>query len=96
MARSSSRRSAPPRRSSASPVTTSPCAWQETARLASVAETDRDALGVELGACIEEYRRLWLERFRPGGLSDSTAWFDHLLDCYRTGQAERSWFGPFG
>jgi hypothetical protein len=64
--------------------------------LASVAESDRDALGIELGARIEGFRRLWLERFRPGGLSDSTAWFEHLLDCYRTGQAERSWFGPFG
>ena len=46
---------------------------------------DRDALATELGTRIEEYRRLWLERFRPGGLSDSTAWFEHLLDCYRTG-----------
>ncbi len=48
------------------------------------------------GTSSSEYRRLWLERFRPGGLDDSMAWFDHLLDCYRTGTAERSWFGPFG
>jgi hypothetical protein len=64
--------------------------------LASVAETDRAALATELVDWIEGFRRLWLERSRPGGLSDSTAWFDHLLDCYRTGHAERSWFGPFG
>jgi hypothetical protein len=65
-------------------------------RLASVPAGGRDALAHELEARIEEYRRLWLERFRPGGLSDSTAWFEHLLGCYRTGEAERSWFGPFG
>jgi hypothetical protein len=64
--------------------------------LASVPPTDRDALATALEARMEEYRRLWLERFRPGGLSDSTAWFEHLLDCYRSGHAERTWFGPFG
>jgi hypothetical protein len=64
--------------------------------LASVSETDRHALAAELGDSIEGYRRLWLERFRPGGLADSTAWFEHLLGCYQTGHAERSWFGPFG
>ena len=64
--------------------------------LASVAEADRATLSAELEARIREYRRLWLERFRPGGLADSTAWFEHLRDCYRTGSAPRSWFGPFG
>jgi len=64
--------------------------------LAGVGGADREVLATALGTGVEEYRRLWLERFRPGGLSDSTAWFDHLLDCYRTGRAERSWFGPFG
>lgn len=64
--------------------------------LASIPPADRDALATELGDRVTEYRRLWLERFRPGGLDDSVAWFDHLLACYRTGTAERSWFGPFG
>jgi hypothetical protein len=64
--------------------------------LGSVGGTDRDALAMEVVACISEHQRLWLERFRPGGLSDSTAWLEHLLGCYRTGTAERSWFGPSG
>jgi hypothetical protein len=64
--------------------------------LASVAGADRDALENEVSARIFEHRGLWLERFRPGGLSDSTAWLEHLLGCYRSGTAERSWFGPFG
>jgi len=64
--------------------------------LGSVAPADRDALANELRSRIDEHRRLWLERCRPGGLSDSTAWFEHVLDCYRTGTADRSWFGPFG
>jgi hypothetical protein len=64
--------------------------------LGSVRGADRDVLATALGDHIEEYRRLWLERFRPGGLSDSTAWFEHLLGCYRRGAADRSWFGPYG
>jgi hypothetical protein len=64
--------------------------------LGSVRGADRATLATALGAHIEEYRRLWLERFRPGGLADSTAWFDHLLSCYRRGDADRTWFGPFG
>ncbi|HEY7939311.1 MAG TPA: hypothetical protein VID05_05725, partial [Acidimicrobiales bacterium] len=64
--------------------------------LASVAGADRDALAADLSGCISEHQRLWLERFRPGGLSDSTAWLEHLLACYRTGVTERSWFGPAG
>ena len=72
------------------------CAWAADGTLASVPAADREALATELGIRIEEYRRLWLERFRPGGLSDSTAWFEHLLGCYRTGTTDRSWFGPFG
>jgi hypothetical protein len=64
--------------------------------LGSVGGADRANLATALGAHIEEYRRLWLERFRPGGLADSTAWFDHLSGCYRAGDADRTWFGPFG
>jgi hypothetical protein len=64
--------------------------------LASVAEADRVSLSAELEVRIGEYRRLWLERCRPGGLTDSTAWFEHLLGCYRTGSASPAWFGPFG
>ena len=64
--------------------------------LGSIPPAERDALSRELDELITEYRRLWRARFRPGGLDDSVAWFDHLRDCYRTGTAERSWFGPFG
>jgi hypothetical protein len=64
--------------------------------LESVRSVDRDALATVLVAYIDEHRRLWTTRFRPGGLTDSTAWFDHLLECYRSGTADRSWFGPFG
>ena len=64
--------------------------------LASVGPSDRHALETEVGTRIVEHRQLWLERFRPGGLSDSAAWLEHVRDCYRTGTAERSWFGPFG
>ncbi len=69
---------------------------QGNGTLESVAGADRDALATELVARIDEHRRLWLERFRPGGLSDSAAWFEHVLHCYRTGTTDRSWFGPFG
>jgi hypothetical protein len=62
--------------------------------LASLRQTDRNALARELDDVVDEYRRLWRQRFRPGGLDDSVAWFDHLGACYRTGEAEASWFGP--
>jgi hypothetical protein len=64
--------------------------------LASVPAADRDALARALDEFVEEYRRLWTSRYRPGGLSDSVAWFDHLGGCYRTGTADPSWFGPHG
>ncbi|MGH9016322.1 MAG: family 20 glycosylhydrolase [Acidimicrobiales bacterium] len=62
--------------------------------LASVAETDRRALAAALEPVVAEHRRLWTTRFHPGGLDDSVGWFDHLLDCYRTGRADPNWFGP--
>jgi hypothetical protein len=43
-------------------------------------DPDRDpALRAELAAFLEEYRLLWLERSRPGGLSDSVRRFEELL-----------------
>jgi hypothetical protein len=62
--------------------------------LASVAEADRSRLGDELEAVVAEHRRLWTGSFRPGGLEDSVAWFEHLAACYRTGGADGDWFGP--
>jgi hexosaminidase len=62
--------------------------------LASVAASDRARLGRALDAVVADHRRLWAAAFRPGGLDDSVAWFDHLGDCYRTGEADPGWFGP--
>jgi hexosaminidase len=62
--------------------------------LASVGPADRAQLAGALEAVVDEHRRLWGERYRPGGLDDSVAWFDHLGDCYRTGETDREWFGP--
>lgn len=43
-------------------------------------DPDRDpALHRELAVFLEEYRQLWLERSRPGGLSDSVRRFEELL-----------------
>ncbi len=80
-------RSSPPGPSCAWPVATWCCGWRETAAWPRWPTADRATLATELEARIGEYRRLWLERFRPGGLTDSTAWFEHLLGCYRTGSA---------
>jgi hypothetical protein len=62
--------------------------------LASVAAADRATLAGTLDDVVGEHRRLWARRFRPGGLEDSVGWFDHLLSCYRTGEADPAWFGP--
>lgn len=43
-------------------------------------DPDRDpALRADLAAFLEEYKALWLERSRPGGLKDSTRRFEELL-----------------
>ena len=55
---------------------------QEIARMPS--ETRR-ALAAELEGTIDEYRRLWLLRNRPGGLDDSTGRWKAMLDAYRDG-----------
>jgi len=43
----------------------------------------RRSLASELGPLVEDYRRLWLSRSRPGGLSDSAGRLVRLLDRYR-------------
>ncbi len=43
----------------------------------------RSRLASSLGLLIEEYRRLWLARSRPGGLADSAGRLDRLLRMYR-------------
>ena len=50
-------------------------------------------LAADLEPLIETHRRLWLARNRPGGLEDSVAWLEHLLDCYRSGTTDRAWGG---
>ena len=61
--------------------------------LASIPEARRQALADELDGLIETHRRLWLARNRPGGLTDSVAWLEHLRDCYRTRTTDRAWGG---
>jgi hypothetical protein len=62
--------------------------------LASVPTADRAVLQAQLDEVAAEHVRLWKARFRPGGLADSLAWFDHLGACYRSGEAPGTWFGP--
>jgi len=64
--------------------------------LGSVPAADRAALAQGAEQHLAEHRRLWSRRFRPGGLEDSAAWLGHLADCYRTGTADPTWFGPSG
>jgi len=55
----------------------------EQLTIAEIASEERVALAAELEPLIEEYRRLWLQRSRPGGLADSTARMESLLHSYR-------------
>jgi hypothetical protein len=81
-----------------SPETLHACPSEEQLQPAETSQLpeQRVALAAEGEAYIGLHRGLWVERYRSGGLDDSTAWFEHLLDCYRRGTAEQSWFGPFG
>jgi len=62
--------------------------------LAKVNPAVRHQLADRLRPVIREHERLWLERNRPGGLRESRAWLEHLLDCYETGVVDRGWSGP--
>ncbi|HEX4541185.1 MAG TPA: hypothetical protein VH112_13170, partial [Acidimicrobiales bacterium] len=59
--------------------------------LSSVPDAVRSTLAAELRPLIEHHRELWLARNQPGGLEDSVAWLQHLLQCYETGITDRSW-----
>ncbi len=50
--------------------------------LADVCMAERAELAEALRPVIAEHERLWLLRNRPGGLPDSRAWLERLLDLY--------------
>ncbi len=52
--------------------------------LADVGTAERAELEEALRPVIAEHERLWLLRNRPGGLPDSRAWLERLLDLYET------------
>ena len=53
------------------------------AEYAALPAPDRAALAAELAPLVDDFRRLWLTRDRPGGLNDSTGRFERLLAVYR-------------
>lgn len=52
-------------------------------RLEAVAPSIRSELAAELEGLIAAHRELWLARNRPGGLDDSAARLDRLLQAYK-------------
>ncbi len=52
--------------------------------LANVGVSERAELAEALRPVIVEHERLWLLRNRPGGLPDSRAWLERLLNHYET------------
>jgi hypothetical protein len=61
--------------------------------LASIPQRTRTRFAEDLRPVMIEHERLWLARNRPGGLTDSLAWLQHLEGCYETGQADFTWNG---
>ncbi len=53
------------------------------AEYAALPAPARAALEAELAPLVDDFRRLWLTRDRPGGLHDSTGRFERLLAAYR-------------
>ena len=53
------------------------------AEYAALPAPERAALEAELAPLVDDFRRLWLTRDRPGGLQDSTGRFERLLAAYR-------------
>jgi len=62
--------------------------------LASIPAARRAELAEMLRPVVTEHERLWSARNRVGGLRESRAWLDHLIECYETGVADRAWAGP--
>lgn len=54
-----------------------------TGEIGDIPTDERRRLTDELTALIAEYRRLWGERSRPGGLSDSAGRFERILERLR-------------
>jgi len=61
--------------------------------LGAVPESERRAFARRLEGLIERHRTLWLQRNRPGGLSDSLTWLDNLHAAYLSGQPDPNWGG---
>jgi hypothetical protein len=61
--------------------------------IGSVPADVRNDLANELDSLIDRYRRLWLARNRPGGLSDSVSWLANLHAAYATGRPDPNWGG---
>ena len=59
-------------------------AESQAPKTAAVPAKQRQQLAQELKALIPEYRRLWLARSRPGGLSDSAQRLEKLLEIYKS------------
>lgn len=55
----------------------------EAGKLAHAPKEVRDDLSTRLRSVIAEHKRLWLQRNRAGGLSDSIARMDALLNILR-------------
>ena len=53
------------------------------AEYAALPAPARAALEAELASVVDDFRRLWRRRDRPGGLHDSTGRFERLLAAYR-------------
>ncbi len=62
--------------------------------IGAVPPSVRSKLATDLGGIVEEHRRLWLARNRPGGLEESCEWLGHLRNAYDTGYADPDWAGP--
>jgi hypothetical protein len=52
-------------------------------RVESILHGERLVLAYDLGRIVEDYRELWLQRNRPGGLDDSVGRLERLVARYR-------------
>jgi hypothetical protein len=52
-------------------------------RIESILHGERLVLAFDLGRIVEDYRALWLQRNRPGGLDDSVGRLERLVARYR-------------
>lgn len=67
---------------------------QGTGHVKDLSSNNRKFLSTAIDEVIEEHRTFWSRYFRPGGMTESLEWLNHIKETYDSGFADPAWSGP--